>query len=1472
MHRTRICITFFLFWITTSIYSQNSNELLTPEQAANAINSLKNIVSKITPENVRKLPVGISKTVLNTKIDLAISSANLYENYAELTIYARVTTPKRKLFFGGQGIKLSYTGQIFGDATLVLLHDYVVSQDSSKTKLTLKGTYNYEKGKTDDNLTYATIDCNGIKEFGIAADLELSSDIFHGVTEDGHATTDIVKTFIKMKAADLDNFVANIDLPKFGIKGIDDFVFSAQNIVFDFSDKLNMPMDLPVGYSKFMPPIAELWEGIYMKNLTVYLPSQFNSKDKQGSTKLVDRTSFEAKNLILDDNGISGLFSATLPVLSFENGSASGWKFSVDQISMKLECNTLQNIDFNGYVGLPTSKEDKLAYKAFIGADNKYTLTVESLKQIGFDIFNAKAVIDKNSLITLKVDNGKFVPEAMLNGSLIMGSFASNDSTSESSKSSLKINFQKMHLTTTAPYITVESFGYKESKPMLANFPVDIKAFKLVNESNDIRLDMDVYLNLSTIGLSGNTSISVIGEIKHDDNRQIFVYKGLKVGEIAIDAAIAETFRLKGRVALLRNDPVFGNAFTGSLKMNFEKILKGVSVSVGGMFGQVDNNKYWFVDGAVGLGRGFPVMVALNITGFAGGATMGMKKVDGDNRFSALGTKYIPDSEMGLGLKAGIMFSVSDPKVFNAEAMFELQFYKKSHGLSFAGIYGAGQFLGKINGVNDLEDASKGIVKNDSKTPLVSMNDAVDKYKPIKVVLGGSGISAKVAFEYNVSENSFYAQLGTYVNIGNGIIRGINSNNGAGAATIYIDDKKWSASIGTPKEPIGVEIGIGNYLNIKSQSYFMMGYDIPEPPVPPQQVTSTLSSGKATTYMSELTSLSSGKGVAFGSRLSVNTGDIQFAILYARLEAGLGFDVMLKEYPYTSCTNTNEPIGINGWYANGQAYAYLNGEFGVKYKKKHFKVLSMNSAILMQAKLPNPIWLHGSVAVKFRILFGLIKGNINFELTLGNECQVAQAKGEQSLPIDINIISNITPEQNADVFATPQVAFNTPIGESFSAKDDVGNTIQYRFRLGGFTLTDAKNASIVGSLKWNKEMDVLTFVSKDLLPSNQIIKSKVNVYLEEFKSNSWTPALYNGARIEETKDVSFTTSEAPQDIPLDNIEYSYPVINQQNFHTAESSKGYIALKRGQSYLFNSAMKYSMNFIGENGAIKSVDVKYNSSSSKIEYDMPNLDKSRLYNSVLSVKSLEGTTESSVNNGSSYKSNEDGYEVRQNNADNITRTDLGKTLVEYDFRTSNFGTFTDKINSIKIAKSKILNIETGVIALVCTTQKNEDFDLVDIAGTEFCSNKALIEVQSTGNDAYFSTDVYPYIYQNYGANGFKIDWRNVDEYGIPPLKAVTRSSYYLDALSKQDKTITQAYFPYVYNLSLYYKRDWDDLRNKIANATIENFISTSKSNLILNNSLKLMRKGSIYDIEMKYILPDGTQTSTAKFSFTNPIDFR
>ena len=115
--------------------------------------------------------------------------------------------------------------------------------------------------------------------------------------------------------------------------------------------------------------------------------------------------------------------------------------------------------------------------------------------------------------------------------------------------------------------------------------------------------------------------------------------------------------------------------------------------------------------------------------------------------------------------------------------------------------------------------------------------------------------------------------------------------------------------------------------NVKA--YLMAGSQIPPIGELPPQVQSIAGSSLRTTG-----SRASTGGFAFGANLNVGTNGPQdfLKIFYADIDAGLGFDVALRNFgAAATCSSNGEKIGINGWYATGRAYAFVEAEVGILF-------------------------------------------------------------------------------------------------------------------------------------------------------------------------------------------------------------------------------------------------------------------------------------------------------------------------------------------------------------------------------------------------------------------------------------------------------------------------------------------------------------------------------------------------------------
>ena len=1433
--------------------------------------------------DMNMLPVGLKKTFGNMEVTIAVNNAEFYKDHALLSVFAKVKIPDAKdriFFFGGKGIKFSYDGQLIGDARIALLGDIDIPMDDGNIIFRLKGGYDKKSGIMAD-ITYLDLDCEGFKSLGLAAEVELKNSIFEKVDDEGRIIkNEAVIGRFKTEIENWDKLIAAITLPPFAIKGLDGFIWNLENVVFDFSDiqndpSINFPQEYATNY--LIPGNESLWRGIYAKDISITLPPQFSKSDGKS-------TSFSAQNMLIDNQGVTGNFISQLSILSFDDGDANGWSFSVDEFRLRLLANTLKEGGFSGQIGLPVSDSTRLAYTAIISENNEYYLEAKTIDNLDFNIFGkAKAQIDKGSYVAFHLEDGKFKPEALLHGR--MGVEVQLEKGGKSVAELKGIEFQSLHLQTEAPHFSVKYFGYK-GEVALIGFPISVKDIALKANNNDVSLGFDIDLTLMDGTFKGGTRLDLVAEIDQGKSQK-FRYKETKISKIHIDAEIGEVLKLHGALDILTDDPTYGDCYMGNINLLFgEQILGGLELGMKGAFGYKDY-RYWYLEGMANLpALGIPVAPGLLITGFGGGLTYKMK-AGSPSQNSMI--SYIPDNHYSLGIKAAAYFAVGNESVGKGDACFELAFNQHG-GLNFAGLYGNVEFAPEIPGLENIQDKLankyKDIIKIEENFLGSKTKEALEKTKQSnpseagklysdksKIGDGTSGIAASVGIECNFAESSFDATFELYANIAGGLVRGIGERNKAGFGIIHIDPSDWYIHMGTPSNRMGLNMGIGSF-SVEAGAYLMAGTQVAEAPGIPVEVASILKeSTDDLNYMKDLNAISTGKGFAFGSNLSVSTGDLSFLILYANYKAGLGFDIMLKDYGQAQCQGRDGEIGINGWYANGQAYAYMQGELGAKvnlwFAKGKFPILKADFATLMQAKLPNPSWMRAQIAVNTKVL-GCINVNCNFKMTIGDECNIVTPG---SSPVDMEMISDLSPisgSNDISVFAVPQATFSTAMEKAFNFCEEDGTEKTYRIKLKEFKLNGGTN--VIGRLEWNNQKNAASFYSHEVLPPHKDITATVSVIFEEYKNDKWTIVKTGGQEAVETKTVSFKTSDAPKYIPLENIVYCYPVIDQKHYLKDESQKAYVQLDRGQSYLFPAGMKQSIAITALDGQNDEIPFIYNSTTKCLNFSMPQLQNSMPYN--ISVQ-LKNTTIGAIASASTDlnapsailldDAEQGNINIESNKAIAETRIDVGIKVLEYDFATSKHNTLSEKIESIKKVTAEAEVLSSDLLMFRYKVDNMEAFDLSELIGTRHSNNKALILPTATLTDYFYTNRIHPLIYEDYPIRGnVRISNRDVNILGVPPAKALPVSSKYLtdiEAGKFSSYEVTHS-FPYRYNLPKEYKCDFVELQSKIINAGgndkyYQHFATGTFPFISVGN----------YPATFQYIMPDGTKGSSAEFSFYN-----
>ena len=1488
------------------------------------LDETQNYVDLLSPDDMVTLPVGVKKDIGNITYTMGISSAKFTPEYTEVTVFVRIIIPQldeqgnqKQLFFGANNVKLSHQGGIYGEANLVLLGDIPIKLSSNKSLLILKGGFNMETGDIE-NQTYVTVDCGGFKELGITADVEFSRTLLEPVdtnynilTNEDQKVTGSFETIV----SDWNDVLVEINLPPFQLTkenstdgtGKAGLIFELNTAVFDFSDIRNSEsVVFPNEYQQYLIPGNEvLWRGVYVNSLKVVLPEQFQKKQSE------ERIVFEASNLLIDGMGVSGNFAVD-NILPIDEGSASKWQFSVDHIEANIVTNNLTKAAFDGRIVLPINKEltkeeiardstqlkkKALAYGAIIDPVNdEYTLTVSSQDELSFNVFRAEATILPNSYIEMKVSESKFRPKAVLHGNLSISK--EENTTSESSeKSPIEFNgieFETLQLQTESPYFTVAYMGYK-GDVTLGKFPVTISNIGVTATNNQASLSFGIDVNMMSGGFSGGTDLKIVGKFSEEEGLQRWKYDHIDVSRISIAADLGK-IQIEGMVDLKNDDPVYGNGFYGELSATFNSI----EVTATAWFGKTDH-RYWYVDAYADL-SGLPTPPTIGIVevnGFGGGAYYGMSKktnpamqiYDGEEVVTPgppSGTDYVPDADAGLGFRAMIGFALpKSDKAMNGKVGFEMAFnthggidrilfFGEAHIVKALDFKFGDKFKDKLT---KLENTVNSFGDNNSTMQSLKETNLVEYSKlafPQDGLTFDVGIDANFSMEMDLENDSFHSEMEIYVNSPGNFFSGVGANGRAGWAVFHTGPDGWYLRAGTPEDRIGLRFGIGA-ASVESTSYLMIGDQIPSSPPPPAEVAEILGTDlDELDSMRDLNSLGEGRGFAFGADFSMDTGDLKFLMFYARLQAGLGFDIMIKDYGETACEGSGQ-IGVDGWYANGQAYAYLQGELGIHVKmfaiNKKIPILEAGAAILMQAKLPNPSWFRGYVGGHYNVLGGLIKGKFRFKLELGTECEIVGGAPLGGL----KIISTITPSENSgevDVFAVPQVAFNMRVNEPFELEDDEG-VKYYKILLKEYTIK--KDGEVIaGRMEWNENNDMLNFYPEDVLPQNSTINLKVEVLFQEKNGSVWKTMTVDGNEATEIEEVSFTTGEAPDYIPVNNIEYCYPVIDQTNFYQDETNTGYVKLKQGQPYLFAPETDWGHKVVFESDVDNQLvtNISYNNTDKIVSFGIPNLVNSKTY--TMSMYSYPPDQEQTISDGNQYTTINTGYEdneveILNKQAQSVVQEDIDVEMLSFDLTTSTHNTFRSKMQD-KIASQYFrFPISTRVHYLVVDTNVSEPFSLLELVGSDLTENVPMITCESNLTDSYYQNTIRPLVYDHVSTQ-FSLD-RDTSILGNIPKKAMTIFNWYQTNLENEvDDIFLKARLPFRYNLPKYYAQDYYDIRTKIVNEYLgdtERYKDEIEhySNVITSNFPSII-KAEDYSIKMQYTLPGGQEGTSIDYLYVCP----
>ncbi len=1302
--------------------------------------------------------MGISRVVGNTEFVIAIGAITFTPVAAHMDVYMGTEMPRSGnwLSFQAQAVELFPEG-FGGESNRLLLANDVPVRLSNSARLTLKGS---------EQRTFVEWDCQGFRQLGVQGEVEFCPGVIRPAkkpepsTADKSASpdadeTETVKARFETTFTDWDEFIVAISLDPFEVRGLNGFVFEVNQAYLDFSDVQNpagmiFPEDYQSPYAA--AGAATLWQGFYLRQAKVTLPPKIADTGKEKPKDLY------VENLIIDDQGVSGIFSATGII---PDGSLGGWGYSVDQLSVHLIKNQLKGAELQGGVQLPIM-EDTIGYQAQIQTNGRWLFGVSLPDSTKVPLLVADVHLSKGSTIIVEEQDDKLAARALLSGKVDINSPLLSSSVVRLSG----LGFEGMVLNTEAPHFKpgVWSLGEAGVGNAASGFELTLTnvGMETVGE-NKVALQMGARIDLAKT-ITGTTGLQIIGEQKTDleTGRQRWQHQKTTLSEIGLNAQ-GGPIGLVGKLQLFDGHPVYGEGFRGSVEAKFGDLI---TVDAKALFGRVNGTRYWYADALVRAGE-IPIAgTGLSIYGFGGGAYQHMRRerveavqlsneatsTKDDGFSSPSGVRYVPDATAGLGVKAAVVFGTSGTsKAFNGDVGFEMAF-NRGGGVRTFGFVGNGYFM------SDLEVGKP--------------RDATSLY-------------AGVDLFYDFQNRELHGTCDVYASVAGGLIRGRNPGNLAGQAVLHFDPDNWYIHIGRPSSRVGLVMTTPiKALPIKVDlgAYFMVGTQLEEMPSLPEKVSSTVSYDDER----EPGAILEGKGFAFGADFSINTGKLQAAIFYGELSAGAGFDVMLTNRDNMICAGRGKP-GINGWYAEGQAYAYLEGAIGIRVKvfkiNLEEEILRVGAGAVLQAKLPNPFWMSGGVQGHYSLLGGRVQGQCNFDFELGEQCQwQAVDSPEESSPVDgLSVIATLTPEagkSEVDVFAAPQAVFNLPINEPFSLVDTLNDQQpQFRVALEKFEVLH-HGKPVAGAYEWNDRHDVVAFDAHEILPGQQELTALVRVRFEELRRGRWETVTVNGqAAVEEMQHV-FTTAAAPTNIPEKNVAYSYPVNRQMHFLPQEyADGGYVQLDAGQDYLFTPDPKWRTTGrlapVG-GGAATEFDFAYHPGERRLTMAVPrDLRPEQIYQLEI-VKLPAGAAEQVDENVSQATRTETqgGQEmsVTTNEAEGSIERLEEQVLYTNHFRTSQHRTFAEKYASFSFVNNWQWATQTGVQDIGRNVTGPERFDAFEMEGKG--EMEPLVQFFA-GQDTRWYKAIDSLVYANAAPRNraLRIDWPGRPTHlGLPPIEAM------------------------------------------------------------------------------------------------------
>jgi len=1351
--------------------------------------------------------------------------------------------------------------------------------------------------------TAVNFGCGGVESFDADISWVTTSPSITAVDKQGKPTDLPVSARFKAGFRNFDDYTVSLDIDKsFIIKGLNDVIFTLKGATLDQSDvETSGLVRFPANYfSQSNMETIRLWKGLYISEASVSLPAIF--KNPNDSTT---RLTVALQETLFDENGFTGNIDVK-NLLPSENLKPESWGISLTDFSLGMLKSRIVAFGFGGALNIPPFGKNSLRpYTATINPlTNEYDFRVGMAGEYEFSALYSTLTLNELSRMEIQFREKEIYPTIYASGKLTInaplvkntaekdtaeqniaegdtaeGNTAKKDSTKVFSVPD--IAFENMIISRESPYLQIGAIGVTGNlkTPKLAGFELSIDKIDSFTDNKGSGLSFQAGITISDM-FSGLAGMKLYGD-----------YAKWKFKEVAVDRVKVEyhssAFSVSGGVWFKNGDQFYGDGFRGDISLSLlnDKFLFDAI----GVFGKKDDYRYFLTDVFLELPPSTGVMIppVLNFYGFGGGLYRRMQQAskmpqeatigaDLDFGKSLSGISYLPEKKVGLGVMAATKFAFSaSSTIFNAKVGFEMQFNDRG-GLNFVQLRGDAAMVDSPEKWGKLLDNVTQKIGILEKTGILQPEKAkksdLEKAEPENKNNGF--LTASLNIEYDLINKTFSADLAAYLNAG--IIRGAGQNDKLGWASAYFSPDRWHTYLGTPSDRLGVRV-----LNMAElNGYFMLGSNIPGLPSPPEKVLKNLSADKRARLARTSTSnLALGKGMAFGAAFDLNF-DASLAFFYAKFGVGLGTEFLLADLSNCTCSNYSGAIGLNGWYAQAQAWAFVEADIGIQVKvfkqPLSFSILDLSVGTLLEGAGPNPMYFSGAVGGRYSVLGGLIKGSCSFDFQVGEKCILFK----DGSPFGEDVIAQLSPVEGAkdiNVFAAPQAVFNIPIGKEMTInEEDVKGT--YMVTLEEFNIKyKGTEQAAVGRTKISADGTVSMFTPDEPFESQKEVEVYAKVAFKKKINNNWVYVnSSDGKPVIEDKKVVFRTGDRPKEILPEHVAYSYPIDRQYNYYPKEYDKGYIQLSQNYSYLFSNekpeGFDQKIRISDELGKTYEESFTYKTNSSennvRLEIDFPTdriaFEKNRIYKlAIVNIPQGQRDMKSNISSVTTAVEGQEDMEITRQQAMEVLAQLSEKEIYSLNFRSSSYDTFSQKIKTFdKRSEGWRDYIEPFVHYIKTNLKERELFDVYEMQGIN--DQKLVRFAAQVDQTDWFNQTFYKDMYQSQACL-------------TPPVEKVEILTGLPDRRLTDDEMLINVASGYGigtegifrYSIPYWCARDFFATKSNIAQKALRGQITQQEARLLETDFPPVVFKGD-YPVNVSYVLPGKEiKTSTVNMTMYNPV---